>query len=380
MKIGVVSSIAEPVPPFEGYGGTQRGVYDLANGLVDRGHEVVVLASGDSTIGDRDGIRLVPVVESSLRQRGLVGEARFEAIMEAQGNTIQAVADLVIRNELDVVNLHWENPDVAAAIAKMAVPLVVSLSYISTPRIQRIIDEAPEHVAITAVSLSHTRNLKAGRRVEAVPYGIDMSGISFSPKSLIGSSEEPTIPLLQKLKQQGTDYVLHLGTISAMKGQASSIEIARQAGVPLVLAGAAHPGDPSAGSYFLERIQPHIDGKSVHYFGAAGEQSKHELMRLARATLFCSGLEAYCPEPFGRVLAESTAGGTPVVGYGHGSFPELIKEGVMGLSFDNVDEAAGCLAGVGNIDRTACAMLARQRLSSDRYVARVEQIFSRVIA
>ncbi len=368
MRVAVIAPPEYPVPPLDGYGGIERGAFELARGIAEQGHQATLLASGDSVF-DVPGVGLLPIVYQSCGIQNLSGKAHARALEEAQDSSIKLIASLVQQGSVDVVNLRWEEPRLARELGRLPVPLIVSFSCTPNRKIETLIDEYQPHVVYTAHSRAHKRALGDHGFIKVVPYGVSMEDIKPSHEPLAASADTPSIPLLQRLQAAGRNYVLHLATITRGKGQVTSIEMAKKANVPLILAGAPNHASPESLRYFQERVYPHIDDESVYYFGLADEREKYELMRHALATLFCSGVEANYAEAFGRALAESAAVGTPIVGYRAGSFPELIEEGVTGLGFDTVSEAVTQLKRVNNkIERFRCAERARLTMSSERFI------------
>lgn len=376
MHVAIVSTPNTPVPP-ESYGGIERGVFELSTHLVNTGHDVTVLASGDSVV-EQNGINLIPIAESALFQNPPLPLDEYEeAVLQAE----QTVIDVLPRIDADVLNLRWERARIAKSLSNLAVPSVVSFSCTPNDQIHRILDDMIPGVPYTAHTHAHKAALGGQPEIQVVPYGIDMSRATPSERPLTQTDDVPAIDLLRQLKAEGRNYLVHVAGIKPEKGQRTSIEIARRAGVPLIIAGQTTKNKPDSAAYFEEVIAPLVDDETVFFYGPANDDEKYELKRYAVATLFCTGIER--PEffeAFGRVLAESTAVGTPVIGYrGSGSFTELIPDYKMGLGFDNIDEAVENVAKVANIDRVECARLARETLSFDRFLQGMTQLFEKAV-
>ena len=377
MNIGITVSPSYPVPPHEGYGGTQRGAFELATGLADRGHRVFLATTGDSTI-DHPDVEVIPTLPSSIYIDGPVEDANAEFLRRAsEHNAVTAFESLQSKGELDVVNLRWERAHTLKRLGELGVPHILSISCsLGKTVLDELIEASSEDTyAMTAHTESHRMAL-GDERIIVAPYGIDVHKIPFSDRPLSGSDAAPTLPLLQRLLQERRDYVLHLATIMPHKGQATSIAAAKQAGIPIIIAGTPSAMNPALGqNYFDAQIAPHIDDQNVFYFGNANEIQKYELMRGAVATLFSSGFEdPGFSEPFGRVLAESLASGTPVVGYDNGAFNELVPQGIAGLSFESIAEAAERIRQVSNLSRLACRQHAENALSSETFVNNMESL------
>jgi glycosyltransferase involved in cell wall biosynthesis len=377
MKLAIVSGPFYAVPPHD-YGGIERGTNELSTVLAERGHRLYVLASGESSIS-HPNIRLVPHVPRALCVDGrLIGEARERSLTAAEAVAVGAVRELVAEHGVEVVIQRWERPRLTRELARLGVPLVVSIGRgLSPAQAEELFLDG---VAYTALTHAHKVSLGGSDRLRVVRYGIDMRRAPLEARPLSTTATRPSLPLLRGLQDAGLDYLLHIGAIDPRKSQKTSIEIAQKAGVPLIIAGRPNPFRPDAARYFMDVLR-HAEDPSVIYFGSADEAQKWELMSLAKATLFCSGYEdGSFREPFGRVLAESTATGTPVIGYRYGSFPELIEEGVTGYGFDTVQEAVGCVARLEAIDRVACARRAREAMAVDPFVDDIEALARELIA
>jgi glycosyltransferase involved in cell wall biosynthesis len=173
--------------------------------------------------------------------------------------------------------------------------------------------------------------------------------------------------------EHDSGYLLHLGRYAPEKGTHLAIDVARAAGLPLVLAGRAHAQDAA---YFAERVAPRLRQSGVEEVGEADHARKVALLRGARALL--------CPlqweEPFGLVAIEAMLCGTPVVGFARGSYPEIVEPGVTGL-LAPADDVSALLRKVGELDgldRRACARRARERFSTAVMAGAYEQVYARV--
>ena len=150
--------------------------------------------------------------------------------------------------------------------------------------------------------------------------------------------------------------LVFLGRVEEIKGAHLAIEIAKRAGVPLVIAGNVAPEHRK---WFDKSIVPHLDGESVTYVGSVDDAQKNELLGRARALL----MPILWEEPFGIVMAEAMACGTPVLGFARGAVPEVIEHGITGFVSDDLDGLVGGVGRLNEIDRAACR-------------ARVERLFS----
>jgi len=165
-------------------------------------------------------------------------------------------------------------------------------------------------------------------------------------------------------------YLLFLGRIHPDKGTHRAIEVARRAGVPLVIAGVIH--DPT---YFREMVEPHLDDDRVRFVGPVGPAERDRLLGGAAALLHLISFS----EPFGLSVVESFATGTPVIAMPLGSMPELVRDRVTGFLVDDVDGAVAAVAALHTVDRGTCRREAEARFSADRMVRDYERLFAQVV-
>ena len=164
-------------------------------------------------------------------------------------------------------------------------------------------------------------------------------------------------------------YLLFLGRIHPHKGTREAIEVARQCGIPLVIAGIIQ--DPE---YYAEHVAPHIDGVTVSYVGPVGPAQRDTLLGGALALLHLISFD----EPFGLSVVESLAAGTPVIAFARGSMAEIVRPGETGFLVTGIDEAAAAVHRLGAIDRRDCRADARERFSADRMVADYEHLYQSI--
>jgi len=297
---------------------------------------------------------------------------------------------------MDVLDLLWEHPGIVPNIQKMGfrhgLPIIASLSCRPNAYV-RAVEEHRYNEAInihpTALSNAHRLALMAASRgdhfgmkrdIDVMPFGVSFKEASFSADSLAQSKETPENPLLRALQNSGKDYFLHAASINKEKGQSSTITLfkeAQKAGLDdavLVLAGTPDKQSPDAMDYWRTEIEPHIDRNGVIYVGELNEAEKWEYMKFARATIFCSGIEARYVEAYGRVLAESAGSGAPVVGIKSNTFREIMEEGITGLGFTTIAEGAQKLLDVALLNRTRCKEYAREHMSNDRFVMQMGKL------
>jgi glycosyltransferase involved in cell wall biosynthesis len=168
------------------------------------------------------------------------------------------------------------------------------------------------------------------------------------------------------------DYLLWLGRMTEEKGPHRAIRVAKASGRPLVLAGVVQPGHER---FFSREVEPHIDGQAIRYVGEVGGARKQRLFADAFAFL----MPITWPEPFGMVMVESLAAGTPVLAFGHGAAPEIVEHGVNGFLVQDEDEMAAVVDRAGDLDPLVCRRTA-ERFSPDRVAMGYEMAYREVLA
>ncbi len=310
-----------PVPPIH-YGGIERIVDMLARGLAARGHDVTVFAHPAS----RTAGRLVP-------WPGRASRARADTVRNAA-----ALARHVLAGRCDLVH-SFSRIAYMAPILPFPVPKLMSYQREINPRAAALGHRLSRgSLRFSAIS-RHMMRLVAGvGRWRLVSNGVPLAAYDFRPDP---GREAPLV---------------FLGRVEEIKGPHLAIEAAKRAGLPLVIAGNV-PSEHRA--WFEVNIAPHIDGRGVVYAGPVDDARKNALLGRARALL----MPVLWEEPFGIVMAEAMACGTPVIGFARGAVPEVVEDGVTGFVTDDVEGMVRAVARLGEIDRKACR-------------ARVEALFS----
>jgi glycosyltransferase involved in cell wall biosynthesis len=350
MRIAQVSPPLESVPP-SGYGGTERVVATLTEELVRRGHEVTLFAPGDSCTS----ARLVPTVERALwhSRRDYPDFAPFWAI------TLGEVWHRL--DEFDVIHAHLDFFGFPLARASTC-PVVTTLhGRLDLPQLEPLF----EHFAdVPLVSISNAQRAPVPRAnwVATVYHGIDLDDYTFSPKP--------------------GRYLASLGRIAPEKGIDVAIRVAQRAGLPLRIA-ARKPlpfkNDPEVRKdreHFENVLRPLLEDANVELVGEVAGKRKDAFLRQAAALLF----PVQWPEPFGLVMAEALACGTPVVALRAGSVPEVIEDGVTGYIRDTEDELVEAVQRLGDLDRARCRAEAERRFSPSAMAEAYEQVYARLVA
>jgi len=326
MKIAQVAPLTESVPP-KAYGGTERVVSYLTEALVELGHDVTLFASGDSTTRSR----LVPVVERSLR----LAPHRSDWLM---WHTMMLDRVFSSASEFDVIHFHVDylhypmarhcaTPCFTTLHGRLDLPDLVPL--------HRHFREQP----LVSISHSQRKPLAESRWIATVPHGL--------PEQLLRFHAEPG------------DYLAFVGRISPEKRVDRAIEIAIGTGMPLRIAAKVDRVDEV---YFEREICPLLHHPLVDYVGEIDQDAKNDFIGNARALLF----PIDWPEPFGLVMIESLACGTPVVAYRCGAVPEIIEDGVTGYIVGDQARAIDAVRRIDRIERAAC-----RRAFEKRFTARL---------
>jgi glycosyltransferase involved in cell wall biosynthesis len=349
MRIAQVAPPFESVPPSR-YGGTERVVATLTDELVRRGHDVTLFASGDS----RTIAHLVPVVDRALwhREPPYKDLAPFWPIM--LGCLAEHLAEFdVIHNHMD----FWAFP-----LARVApCPIVTTLhGRLDLPELQplyRVFSDVP----LVSISDAQRTPIDFANWIATVYHGIELDQFTFNP--------------------QPGGYLAFLGRISPEKGLDTAIRVAQRAGLPLKIA-ARKPlqfsRDPNVRKdwrHFNEVIESLLEEDGVEFVGEVGGREKDAFLGGAAALLF----PIAWPEPFGLVMAEALACGTPVLALRHGSVPEVVQHGVTGYICDTEDELVTAVGRIRAIDRATCRADAERRFSPSAMAERYEHVYDRLL-
>ncbi|MDA8296072.1 MAG: glycosyltransferase family 4 protein [Actinomycetota bacterium] len=336
MRIGLVAPPWVAVPP-PGYGGTEVVIDHLARGLVARGHEVRLFASGDSTC---------PVERSSLYPAALGIWPDEAALVELRhvSAAYHALADL------DVIHDHTLLGPLAGP-RRGSAPVVATNHHPFDRGLDDVLSGVDERVGVIAISAAQAASAKRTRIAAVIHHGIDVAAFP------VGA---------------GGDYAVFLGRMHPDKGVDLAIDAAQLAGIPLVIAGKCTEVDERA--YFADRIRPRL-GPAVDFIGEVAWRDKVALLGAAR----CLINPIRWNEPFGMVMIESLACGTPVVASDAGAASEIVEQGRTGYLAGDVTELAAAVMASGGLDRGACRLSARLRFSTERMVAEHLSLYERIV-
>ncbi len=338
MKIAQISPLMESVPPTL-YGGTERIVSYLTEELVRQGHEVTLFASG----GSRTAARLVASTPEPLRLARVRDPYPYNVLQ------LEHVRQRI--DDFDILHFHTDHmhfPMLRSEAALAVTTMHGRLDFPELPPLFREFREAPL-VSISA----HQRRPLAANFVATVPHGL--------PCDLHCLSRDAT-----------GGYLAFLGRISPEKGPKAAIEIARRARVKLKIAAKVDRADED---YFRNVVQPLLKAPEVEFIGEIGEQEKTAFLGGAKALLF----PIDWPEPFGLVMIEAMACGTPVIAHRRGSVPEIIEHGVSGFIVDNPDEAVAAVAAIGDLDRATVRRRFEARFTAEVMARNYVRLYERLV-
>lgn len=337
MRIGLVAPPWIPVPP-PSYGGTESVVHTLATGLVEAGHDVVLAASSDSTCPVPRVSRMEPSTATTM------DSGRQEIL-----HVLRAYDAMV---DVDVVHDHT----ILGPLALRLPPNIPRATTLHGPfdeeltRIYGAMRPGTSLVAISEHQASTARNIK----IDAViHHGIDVRDVRYSPAHRGGAC--------------------FLGRMHPNKGLLQAIMVAREAGIPLRIG--AKMREPFEEDYFHDVIEPLL-GPDVEYLGELAAAEKYQLLGESVALLN----PIQWSEPFGMVMIESLATGTPVVATRRGSAPEIIRDGETGFLADTVTGLAKALQSCEGLDRSASRRDAERRFSSQRMVRDYVRFYTSLLA
>jgi glycosyltransferase involved in cell wall biosynthesis len=341
MKIAQVAPLYESVPP-QLYGGTERVVSYLTEELVRQGHEVTLFASGDSTTA----ARLRPGCERALRLQG----GALTAPLAHHIYLVERVAQEAPR--FDVLHFHLDYLPFSQ-LRRIDVPAVTTLhGRLDIPDLHPLFREFHD-MNLISISQAQRKFMPWASWRATVHHGL--------PEDLYSAHSAPG------------KYLAFLGRISPEKRVDRAIEIARRVGLPLRIAAKVDPADQE---YFDNEIRKLLDSPGVEFLGEIGEQQKQQFLSNALALLF----PIDWPEPFGLVMIEAAACGTPVIAFRSGSVEEVIEDGVSGFIVDSVEQATKAVRNIASISRTQCRAVFEQRFSAHRMAKDYLRAYRQIIA
>jgi len=336
LRIGIVAPPFIPVPPKE-YGGTELFIGDLSRALQSIGVEVVLYTNGESTI-DVEKRFLFPESQWPLR-------AGDYAELQEMEHTTWAISDAAASCDL----LHLNSTIGLTCSRLSSLPFVFTMHHPTDRRLSEAYMRLPE---VNYVCISNDqRSRERLPKITTIYHGIDLSTYAVRTKK--------------------EHYLSFIGRIAPIKGTHLAVEIAKRADIPLKIAGEIQP---AYRAYFETKVKPHIDGKFVEYIGLADLATKNELLGNSLAMLF----PITWNEPFGLVMVEAMACGTPVLALRAGSVPEIVKDGVSGYVSRTID---GLVKRARNLELspTALRAYAEEHFSKERMAANYKALYTKVL-
>ncbi|PYK21229.1 MAG: glycosyl transferase [Verrucomicrobia bacterium] len=339
MRIAQVAPLIESVPPKH-YGGTERIVSYLAEELVRSGHDVTLFGSGDSVTS----ARLIAPTQRSLRKNERCTDPMARELV---------LIDHVVEHarEFDVIHFHTGYLHFPVS-QHLPVPHLTTLhGRLDIPDLVPLYERFRD-IPLISISDAQREPLAWANWQATIYHGL--------PKTLFQFRSDPG------------DYLAFLGRVSVEKRVDRAIEIAKRAGMRLKIAAKVDRADRR---YFKRVIEPLLHESHVEWVGEISDQKKDEFLGSAYALLF----PIDWPEPFGLVMIEAMACGTPVIAYDHGSVPEVLENGVNGFVVKDLEEATRAIERVSDLSRTCCREVFEKRFTATRMAIDYVKLYTRMV-
>ena len=335
MRVAILSPVAWRTPPRH-YGPWEQIASNIAEGLIKKGVEVTLFATGESVTGGKLESICATGYEEDRNQDAKVLEClHISNVME------KADQFDLIHNNFDFLPLTYSK--------LIKTPVITTIHGFSSSRIVPVYKKYNDSAHYVSIS-NADRNADL-KYIATVYNGLDTRDFTFTAKA--------------------DDYLLYFGRIHHDKGTAEAIEIARKANKRLLIAGIIQDAN-----YYREKVEPFIDNEQVVYVGHAGPDKRRELLGNAAALLHPINFN----EPFGMSVAESMICGTPVIAFNKGSMPELIKDAETGFLVNTVDQAVEAVAKLPSINRETCRDWATAQFSSEKMVDDYYKLYEQILA
>jgi glycosyltransferase involved in cell wall biosynthesis len=341
MRIGIIAPPWVAVPP-PAYGGTEGVIDRLARGYVAAGHDVLLWTTGDSTCP----VRRDSALERSAPER--LGDCATEVHHVVRGYAA------IRRWGADIVHDHtWAGP--AHGVPSGTLRIVATNHGPFTGDVLGIYQELSPDLPIIAISHDQASHARGVAIADVIHHGVELAG--FPAGAGTGDADG--------------SYVLFLGRMGPEKGAREAAIAAKRAGTRLLIA--AKRREAAELEFFEKHVEPLLDDDIV-YLGEVRHDEKLRLLRGARALIN----PIQWDEPFGLVMIEALASGTPVLAFSRGAAPEIVTDGVTGYLCSDIDELVGRIGAIGAIDRRACRSSVADRFTSERMVSAHLALFDRL--
>lgn len=340
MRIAQIAPLYESVPP-KTYGGTERVVHYLTEELVREGHDVTLFATGDS----QTSANLRPIIPSSLR-------TGIPARNPISSHVLSFAALLESLTDFDVVHFHTD-------FFQFMINQLMCVPHLSTlhGRLDMVdfedLFKSYPKVPVVSISNSQRQPIETANWVDTVYNGIPSDSYDFQATN-------------------SQDYLTFIGRISPEKNPVGAIEIAIAADIPIKIAAKVDEKDED---YYNSQFKPYLKHPLVEFIGEINEQEKNELLGNALGLIF----PIAWPEPFGLVMIEAMACGTPVIAYRHGAVPEVMKHKYTGYIVDTQAEAVAAVTQLNSISRKYCRDYFMRRFSAESMARNYVRLYERQI-
>lgn len=336
LRIGILAPPWVPVPP-PAYGGTETVIDDLARALQARGHHVELFTVGESTC---------PV-----HRRWLFPSARV-AMGDSTEEAAHVLAGYEALADMDIVHDHTVLGPLLAPTLRHGPPVVTTHHLRFSPEIRRVMIEVARKSSVVAISRAQARTAGKVPIRAVIRHGLDLRTYQRGPGD--------------------GGYLAFVGRMCADKGVDTAVRVAKRAVLPLIIASKMRT--PAEQSFFRERVAPLLGPDDP----PPQELSLDARVKLLRdATALVNPIQ--WPEPFGLVMIEALAAGTPVITRPCGAAPEIVDDGLTGFIRTTEDELVATVDRVGEIDRSACRAAAEERFSADRMAADYEELYYSIL-
>ncbi|NTW82656.1 MAG: glycosyltransferase family 4 protein [Chlorobiaceae bacterium] len=336
LRIAQIAPLVERVPPKK-YGGTERVVYHLTEGLVEKGHDVTLFASGDSVTS----AKLVSPIGESLR----LGRKSHSPVLMSM-MMLSQVYDKMLK-EFDIVHSHLEFITLPFAFKAHAPTVLTMHGRLDIGDFAKMLEAYP-NLAYVSISDSQREPVKNINWVKTIYHGYPESSFEFNANP--------------------ENYFLYLGRFSKEKKPEDAIRLAKACNIPLKIAAKIDPADQA---YFNKKIRPLLDHPLIDYVGEVDEIQKKELLKNAKALLNTIDW----PEPFGLVMIEALASGTPVIVRKCGSAPEVISHVRTGFVCESRLDFINAIHQIDRISRKACREEFEKRFTRKHMVDNYESLY-----